>query len=377
MPPTARSAIALATVALAASHWLGCQTAVADPEPLPPRPIHWAEARTVATDAQLTISGTVQPAHVVRLSAEIAGQVVTVNADVGDTVSEGDVLIELDRTALRQAVSARRAEVAEAVARRDDAEQVLARQQALYDRGATTDLVVDSAAASVEAARSRVRALRANLEMAETTLRDATVTAPFNAWVARRLVEPAEVVAPGIPMLELHSIEAGIELEFFAPESAIAGLAEGTVGQVRAMHDAGGVTEARVIEVGAYERSGGGYRLRALPTDPSGLREGMSVELSFDRGARAPGAVAVPVDAVVAGDGDTQYVFVFDRDASNVGVRPVELARIEGDEAWIASGLSANEVVATRGASFLRDGQPVTLLNDETNVYVTSDEARR
>jgi len=71
-----------------------------------------------------------------------------------------------------------------------------------------------------------------------------------------------------------------------------------------------------------------------------------------------PRAIVVPSLAVQAGQ-DGSYVFVVDGD-SKVEMRPVSVARTEGDESVIATGLKAGEIVVTDGHLRLTPGARVT-----------------
>ncbi|MDX1697292.1 MAG: biotin/lipoyl-binding protein, partial [Thiohalobacterales bacterium] len=54
-------------------------------------------AQTDTVIEQVPLTGTITSARVARISAEVSGQVETVNVEVGDRVENGAALIELDR----------------------------------------------------------------------------------------------------------------------------------------------------------------------------------------------------------------------------------------------------------------------------------------
>jgi HlyD family secretion protein len=82
----------------------------------------------------------------------------------------------------------------------------------------------------------------------------------------------------------------------------------------------------------------------------------------FARGQIAAGkgpGLLVPIASVVMQDGYS-YVFVL-KDKNTVERRRVEQAGVYGDELEVASGLTAGELIAVKGAGFLKDGDTVAV----------------
>jgi multidrug efflux system membrane fusion protein len=88
-----------------------------------------------------------------------------------------------------------------------------------------------------------------------------------------------------------------------------------------------------------------------------GLWPGQFVEVTLMLSAD-PKAIVVPSLAVQAGQ-QGPYVFVVTGE-SRVEMRPVSVARTEGDESVIGTGLQAGEVVVTDGHLRLTPGARVT-----------------
>ena len=93
----------------------------------------------------------------------------------------------------------------------------------------------------------------------------------------------------------------------------------------------------------------------------------MSAEIliTVESGATEAGFL-VPLTAIAPGDENAGgYIFVFDPEERVVRKTPVRGA----DTAFnnlvsIVEGVSAGDIVASAGVSFLRDGQPVKLLGE-------------
>jgi RND family efflux transporter MFP subunit len=157
------------------------------------------------------VFGSVEPGREARLSAEVAGRVAQLApaAIAGGRVSQGDALVELDRADLEVALVAAEARLEEAraalVREQAEADQALRELQhaGVEDAGplARREPQVAVARAAVAAAEAQRR--RAQLDLERTVLR-----APFDALVTAERVELGQVVAPGMSLLDLVSIEA-------------------------------------------------------------------------------------------------------------------------------------------------------------------------
>ena len=80
-------------------------------------------------------------------------------------------------------------------------------------------------------------------------------------------------------------------------------------------------------------------------------------------------SMIVPVSAVGAGLNQSKFVFVYNEASQTVTKRNVIATNILGNEVFIASGLKAGEIIAIAGVSFLREGQKVSLLDDNVQRF--------
>ena len=179
---------------------------------------------------------------------ELAGRVEEVMVDEGDRVARGAALARLDLARLQ----ARRAELAaaleEARAALELAQLTRDRHREALDIDAVSSQAYDVADRGLAAREAAVRRAEAGLETIDVELEKSTLRAPFDAWVAARLVDEGRVVEAGMPML--HLLEAG------EPEARI-----GLAGRAADALTTAGVGSIWTIEVGDREMSG---RLKAL-----------------------------------------------------------------------------------------------------------------
>lgn len=180
-------------------------------------------------------SGTFE-ATTVDVAPVIAGRVLAVGADEGETVAAGDTLLVLDVETLvlqrRETAAKRRSLAAEKAVAEQDLRQArrrlelaattLERTRNLESAGSATRQKVDDlsaerdvAASRAEAAGSRLAVIDAELEVLDAgvavfdrRIADGIVLAPLPAVVLVRAIEPGEVAAAGRAALRLADLSA-------------------------------------------------------------------------------------------------------------------------------------------------------------------------
>lgn len=120
----------------------------------------------------------------VRVGARISGKVERLHANIGDKVTKGQVVAELEKADLLAVVNQRRAEL-------DLTEKELVRQVDLLKQDFTSKQARDQAHARREVAK-------AVLENAEVQLSYATITAPIGGVIASVSTQEGETVAAGL-----------------------------------------------------------------------------------------------------------------------------------------------------------------------------------
>ncbi|MEM8732277.1 MAG: efflux RND transporter periplasmic adaptor subunit [Pseudomonadota bacterium] len=151
--------------------------------------------------------GQVEAQRTVDMSFELAGKLTSVLVDEGDPVMAGEVLARLDTgllTAERDRLLASR-QAFEAQLR--FAEQTVARNAQLSERGFASQARLDEALARQDEMRARIAELDAGLKDVALRLAKSEITAPFDGRVTQRQVDGGETLSPGVPVLEL--VETG------------------------------------------------------------------------------------------------------------------------------------------------------------------------
>ncbi|MEO1576927.1 MAG: efflux RND transporter periplasmic adaptor subunit, partial [Pseudomonadota bacterium] len=100
-----------------------------------------------------------------------------------------------------------------------------------------------------------------------------------------------------------------------------------------------------------------------LTEPPPSITPGMSATASLAI-ASTDATLLVPRDALIRyPDGTTTVFVVEDGESTQARQRTVEVTRVDGETAVIASGLNPGEPVVIRGNEVLSDGQSVRVIN--------------
>jgi RND family efflux transporter MFP subunit len=306
--------------------------------------------RTVAVargpvDRPVLAAGTVLAKDEWDLGFKVGGLVASVTVHEGQEVRRGQVLATLDPTEL--AAGVRQAREGLEKARRDAARAAQLAASEVAPRTAVDDTRTAEALAE------------AQLTAAEFNLRHATLTAPGDGWVDRRLAEPGEVVAPGRSIVHLSGRGRGFVVRAALADRDVIGLRPGTPVRVTLDASPGQALAGRVTEIArAAGRGTGTYQVEIAlgAAEGAGLLSGLTAKVEIARSV--PAAGAVPLASVVDGDGEHGAVFTI-RDGAARRV-PVRIAFLHGDRAVLSAGLDGVERVVTDGAPRLADGSRVT-----------------
>ena len=312
-------------------------------------------------------SGTLVASDTSSLSFAVAGTVATVDAVEGQSMTAGQTLATLDPVPFELDRDAALAELSRAEATSTEKQTELARQRTLFEKGWVAKAALDQAVSAAEGAEAQLNLARSRLGTAERNLRNATLTAPFDGLIASREVEPFQEVASGQSLFQINS-DGALEVIISVSDAVVSRLVPGATATVDVPTVADCGCTARIIEIGTASGTANTVAVKAALLDgPPSLLPGMSAEVTValdDTGE--DGGFLVPLTAIAPGDEAAPgYVFVFDADARVVRKTPVR----GGDSALgnlvsVVDGVSAGDIIASAGVSFLRDGQTVKLLGE-------------
>ncbi|WP_312364154.1 efflux RND transporter periplasmic adaptor subunit [Ensifer sp.] len=219
----------------------------------------------MAEDCNLQhVEGFTEPAATVEVAAREPGIVATMRAEVGQRVSAGDVLAELDKTIAQGEVDSARVRalangrIAIAEARRDLARRKMTEVAKLEKSRAVRPLEIIEARAELQVAEAEVEAVLDERRTAELALASAVahlslldIKAPFDGVVSAIHRKQSELAGAGgdarlVTLLKLETLNA----DFFVPVACFGDISAGTALDVRLARE-GRVLKAQVRDVGS------------------------------------------------------------------------------------------------------------------------------
>lgn len=296
------------------------------------------------SDAMQAI-GTAQARESIVLTPKVADTIRAIRFDSGDRVRQGQVLVEM--SSVEQA-----ADMAEARASNDAAQEDLRRTQELFNRGFASQARLDTVQAAADAARARLNA-------GGSRIADRTIRAPFGGVVGLRTASPGQYMRPGDQIGTLDDTSQ-IKLDFDVPETQIARLRNGVaiVAHTAAFPDR--TFQGAIANVDSrIDPATRTVRVRAmLPNADGALRPGMLLTVEVQSNPRS--ALAIPEIAILD-QADGAYVY---RVSTHEGATSVDQVRIQtgirtGGMAEVTGGLAAGDLVVNEGIQSLRPGAPV------------------
>jgi len=301
--------------------------------------------------------GTVEAARTAALSSRVMATVTAIHVKPGDAVKVGQLLLEIDPATARGQEAQARGALAQGRAALALAERNLERFKALAAKGAASELELDLARMQYDQAKGAVTQGEGAVEAAASVARESRVVAPFDGWVAAKLIEVGDLAAPGRPLITVESV-AGRRLVLAVPESVLigSGLKVGASVPVRidALAPAGELT-GLVSEVspGADPAS---HTFTVKVAVEGAVPAGVAGRASLAAGTRV--ALTVPREAVMS-SGGLELVVVRDPQGLSRS-RAVTLGAPLGEGRMeVLSGLAAGEEVAVGLAVVPPDGTPL------------------
>ena len=341
------SLVALVLIVAAMSGWFHKKT---DPGRTPQRiepsqvdPVA-VELRTV--DRITPAIGTIRAVHETAVASRLLARVKEVNVTAGQTISQGEILVELDRADIDARIMEADANVQAADAVLAQAASDLDNIKQLREQGATTVRELSDATRAVDVAKANLSARRHSLDQTRSQAEYANVQSPIAGVVIEKYVEQGDMAQPGRTLVTLYDPDR-LQLVASVPERLAVRLKVGQSANVRV--DAMDIIcQGRISEI-VPQAAATSRAMLVKVTGPckAGVYSGMFGRLLIVDGTRQQ--LLVPATAVRR-VGQLEFVQVLS--GTTAAQRFIRTGETVGDKVEVLAGLAADEKVnAAFGAS--------------------------
>ena len=325
-------------------------------------------------EERLQLVGNLVGAVTVEVAPKLSGRLREIRVRLGDPVSRGQIVGQVEDDELQQQLSQRKAsyEVARATVRQREADLALARitrerSESLFARELVARQELDDAEARNQAAQAQLDLARAQFDEAgarlaelEINLENTVLLSPVDGFIGRRYLDPGAYVTSNTAIVSVvdirlvrlvaniverdlqrvfEGVAARIEVDAFPDESFT-----GRVARVAPVLDP--ATRTAEIEI---EIPNPGYR----------LKPGMYARVGLAVGSKSQ-ALVVPREAVVVRT-SARGVFVVDGTGGSPSARFEALVTGLEDDRYVEviDGVAEGVRVVTTGAAGLQHGDPI------------------
>ena len=310
-------------------------------ETLPSATVRAQKIESVKQPAVEEVVGTVQPKLQAVIESKVSGRITRLAVTVGQSVKQGDVLVELATQEIQ--------------ARLDQASAALRQVELEFNRTANLRKQNAATQAEFDAVQSRYNVAKAAVAEADALSAYAKLLAPFDGVVVRKLADEGDLAMPGKPLIELEG-RTGLRLVADVPALLVSRVLPRAKLAVRldTLADAIAGTVAEISPTAdPLSRT---VRVKVDLPETAGLRSGQFGWLAVPLSEAS--FLFVPTQALVR-RGQLEILFVAAEGKAQM--RLVRSGKQTAQGIEILAGLASGETVVVEGVANLRDGQPLQI----------------
>jgi len=294
------------------------------------------------------------------IAAEVSGRVISVIADIGDTVEKGQVLAQIDSEKYDLQLAQSKAELARLSALLVNQELDLKRAEKLFKDSLVSEEMVDRTRAEFNALSEQINAANAQLRNSERLIEETKIKAPIQTKVAAKHIDIGDFVQNGMIVYELVDTK-NLRVALSFPEYQSLKLKKGLKVFLTTPTSKDQHVETIIKEIKPSVNSNNRSITAIVDFDnPGSWVPGASTQARIILSTYQD-AVVLPQLAVVRRSiGDVVYLIQNDTAVE----QQVDTGLEKDGFIHIKSGLKHGDIVALDGAGFLTNGTQIKINND-------------
>ncbi len=296
------------------------------------------------------VTGVIEALKDAYISPEINGQIQKVSVQRGSRVKKGDLILKLNTDVIEKSVD-------EIETSLELAKRIFSKQEELWEQNIGSELQYLEAKNAMQSLQARLATLEKQMEMAH-------VSAPFSGIIDDIMVKEGELASPGNPLVHLVNL-SNMRVSANISEAYLSSLSKGDLVELRFPAYPEDLLKAGVTRLGEV-------------IDPQTRTFTLEVELKNPREKLKPNmltsvriqdyknnsSLVVPSN-ILRQDFNGTFLFRISDENGSSKAQKVYVKRgiTVQDQTMITEGLSAGDLVITKGFNLVSEGSPVRVIN--------------
>ncbi len=291
------------------------------------------------------------------LAFQASGKIVSRSVNLGDKVTAGQVLMQIDPKDITQTVNASNAALNAAQSQYQLAAKNEQRYQELYNSGAVSKATAEQYENIANAALASLQQAQAQLTGNNNQLEYTKLVADHDGVIAAITGEIGTVVAAGTPMVTLVQ-DGQREIQIFIPENQLSSIRPNQPVQVDFWALDNTTANGRISEIAPMaDSTTRTYKVRvALDNIPEAVKLGMTAKVILNTGNSTD--FVIPTSAIYQ-TGDKPHVWVVVN--KHVHLVPIEIKNYQDNDVIVKTGLKKGDVIVSGGVNKLTDNDEVSV----------------
>lgn len=288
--------------------------------------------RLQSIDNSTTYTGTFEPNKETKISTDIQGKINNLLVDIGDVVTTGQILVQLDNALLKLQLQTIKVQI-------EGLEDDVTRYVILTEADAIQGIQLEKARLGLKTAKIQKETL---LEQINKT----TIRAPFKGIITAKFNEEGGFAAPGTPLLQVTDIST-LRFTINVPESSLSQFQLNQTYEVSADAYPNTPLSGKVLMVGSKANIGNSFpiQFQIENTKESDIKSGMFGKVLLPSNLQEK-SILIPSSAILK-EMQQEQVYVV-RNGKAV-LQAITTSKTIGDKELVSAGLKEGDLIITHG----------------------------
>lgn len=305
-------------------------------------------------------SGKLVAKNAVNISTRVMGYITHLNAQVGQNITAGQLLVEINSSDIRAKSGQADAQILQAQANFNNAKKDYQRFQNLFKENSASQKELDDTHTRFEMAKAALESARQMKNEASSQFQYTRITAPISGTVTAKFADQGDLANPGMPILTIES-PSQLQAELLVSGQNIDLIKQGQ--QVQILVKSVNKSVSGVVSEIGKSAVGGQYVVKVNLSQSSGLLPGMFVNGQFPVKSLAnlnqplQNRITIPQSALVQ-NGQLTGVYVVSSENTAI-LRWLKVGKIVGGQVEVLAGLRPADTYISSSQGRLYNGVKV------------------